>query len=60
MDEQRINGDGPTKSWEDFHAEHLDRQTNALQSIKTYVALWFWLSLLGVLFIFLAAQSSKF
>ncbi len=33
------------------HTRHLERQAAALETLRTYVALWFWLSLVGAVIV---------
>jgi hypothetical protein len=40
--------------------QQLQRQTKAIESIRSYVAVWFWLTIIGaVLLVILSAQASR-
>lgn len=43
----------------EFHSQHLKRQTKAVESIKNYVAIWFWLSVAGAVLLFLSAVAGQ-
>jgi hypothetical protein len=54
---QRISPEQNTEAWRKFHAEQLERQGKAIESIRTYVAIWFWLSIASAVLIFFAAST---
>lgn len=55
-DEQRA------EAFREFQADHLRRQTKAIETIKTYVGIWFWVTVVGlvVLLVGMASASSRF
>lgn len=55
MDPRATTGEPRTDEWRSFHAGHLERQTRATEQIRNYVAVWFWLSMLGAAFLLFAA-----
>jgi hypothetical protein len=46
-----------TEVWRKFHAAQLERQGKAIESIRTYVAIWFWLSIVGGVLVVMAAST---
>lgn len=50
-----VAGDPQTDNWRAFHAQHLERQTRALEQTRNYVATWFWLTMAGIALILLMA-----
>lgn len=47
MDRSHMTEDEKTEEWRQVHSKHLERQSNAIESIRTYVAVWFWLTMVG-------------
>ncbi len=47
MDRNGFSPEQNSEAWRKFHAEQLERQGKAIESIRTYVAIWFWLSIVG-------------
>jgi hypothetical protein len=43
----------------DFHAEHLRRQTKAIETIRAVVVTWFILMIVGTLIVVVAASQSS-
>ena len=41
-----------------LHAVHLQRQTKAIESIRSYVAIWFWLTIVGAVLFAIAINNS--
>lgn len=44
------------EAWRQLQATHLQRQSSAIESIRTYVAVWFWLTIVGAVLIAFAAR----
>ena len=66
MEPQQANAEQSVETWRAFHAEHLERQTaemvkqtNRLSHIRAYVAIWFWLTVLGVLLVVISAAENS-
>lgn len=53
-EEQRL------EAWQRLHANHLERQTKAVESIRTYVAVWFWLTIAGAVLVAVSINSSSY
>ena len=47
------------EAWRQLHASHLERQTRAIESIRTYVLVWFWLSIVGAVLIAAAVSQAS-
>lgn len=47
LDNSRLTEDQKLEAWRQLHAVHLQRQTKAIESIRSYVAIWFWLTFVG-------------
>jgi hypothetical protein len=58
MDRDDFSPEENTAAWRKFHALQLERQGKAVESIRTYVAIWFWLSIVGA--VLLVASASGF
>jgi hypothetical protein len=60
MDNSQFTEEHKLEAWRTLHAGHLDRQTKAIESIKNYVAIWFWLTIVGAVALVLANSASRF
>lgn len=49
----QVSGDPQTENWRAFHAQHLERQTRAIEQTRNYVVTWFWLTIAVAALLFL-------
>lgn len=50
--------DQATVSWRDFHAQHLQRQTKALESIRGYVSAVVWIAVAAAVLLLFAVMGA--
>lgn len=61
MDRSHMTEEQKTDEWRQFHAEHVERQSKAIESIRNYVAIWFWLTIAGsIILVALVASANSF
>jgi hypothetical protein len=60
LDNSQLPEEQKLEAWRQFHAANLQRQTKAIESIRTYVAIWFWLTIAGAVLFAIAVNSSPY
>jgi hypothetical protein len=58
MDNTQFTEEQQLEAWRHLHAGHLNRQTRAIEQIRNYVTIWFWLSVAGAVLFVLASASA--
>ncbi len=60
MDNTQFSEDQKLEAWRHMHAGHLERQTRAIEQIRNYVTIWFWLTIAGaLLFVIASAEAAS-
>ena len=47
MEPEQLTSEQRWEEWRGLVARELERQVRATQAIRTYIAVWFWLSVVG-------------
>lgn len=47
-DQTQFTEEQRAEMFREFQSEHLKRQTRAIEQIRNYVGIWFWLTVAGV------------
>ncbi len=58
MNDAQFTEEQKLEAWRHLHAGHLQRQTTAIEQIRNYVTIWFWLTIAGAVLIVLASFSA--
>jgi hypothetical protein len=58
-DNRQFTEEQKLEAWRQLHAGHLQRQSKAIESIRTYVAIWFWLSIAGAVLVAVAVSNAS-
>jgi hypothetical protein len=59
LDNSQFGEEQKLEAWRQMHAGHLQRQTKAIESIRNYVAIWFWLTIAGAVLLAISINSSS-